>query len=146
MAEASVVRVIGGQEVKVTSPGRVYYPATGTTKTEVVDYYAAVADAMLPHLAGRPATRKRWPDGVDGPAFFAKDLEPGTPGWMSRVQILHGSGPKFFISMAQGARTCLTCGFAARSPIEQSELCESRAVAARYGDLAQLGPQPGQVS
>ncbi len=51
---------------------------------------------MLPHLVGRPATRKRWTDGVGGPEFFAKDIEQGTPGWMSRVQIVHGSGPKFY--------------------------------------------------
>ncbi len=51
---------------------------------------------MLPHLAGRPATRKRWPDGVGGSAFFAKDLEPGMPVWLSRVQIRHRSGPKFY--------------------------------------------------
>lgn len=51
---------------------------------------------MLPHLSGRPATRKRWPEGVDGPAFFAKDVEPGTPAWLSRVQIRHRSGPKFY--------------------------------------------------
>jgi len=90
------VWVVGGQEFKVTSPDRVFYPRTGTTKTDVIEYYSAVAPAMLPHLAGRPATRKRWPDGVDGPAFFAKDIELGTPSWMPRVQIRHRSGPKFY--------------------------------------------------
>jgi len=52
--------------------------------------------AMLPHLVGRPATRKRWPEGVDKTSFFVKDLEAGTPGWLTRVQIRHGSGPKFY--------------------------------------------------
>lgn len=80
----------------MTTPGRVLYPATGTTKLQVIDYYLAVAEVMLPQLAARPATRKRWPDGVDGPEFFAKDLEPGTPEWMTRVQIRHTSGPKFY--------------------------------------------------
>jgi len=51
---------------------------------------------MLPHLVGRPATRKRWPEGVDKTSFFVKDLEAGTPGWLTRVQIRHGSGPKFY--------------------------------------------------
>jgi bifunctional non-homologous end joining protein LigD len=46
---------------------------------------------MLPHLQSRRATRKRWPDGVAGPAFFAKDLKPGTPPWLTRV-IRHTSG------------------------------------------------------
>src|SRR5664279_2161977 len=51
---------------------------------------------MPPHLAGRPATRNRWPEGVDRTSFFVKDLEAGTPGWLTRVQIRHGSGPKFY--------------------------------------------------
>src|SRR5664279_204579 len=89
MGEQPGVRVIDGRELKITTPGRVLYPATGTTKSDVLDYYAAVALVMLPHLSGRPATRKRWPEGVDGPAFFAKDVEPGTPVWLSRVQIRH---------------------------------------------------------
>src|SRR5664279_2380119 len=87
---------IAGQEFKVTSPERVFYPATGTTKLDVIGYYAAASTAMLPHLVGRPATRKRWPEGVDKTSFFVKDLEAGTPGWLTRVQIRHGSGPKFY--------------------------------------------------
>jgi hypothetical protein len=50
---------------------------------------------MIPNVSGRPATRKRWPEGVDRVSFFVKDLEPGTPGWLTRVQIGHRSGPKF---------------------------------------------------
>src|SRR6478609_3428491 len=96
MAVDTGARLVAGQELRVTSPGRVLYPETGTTKAQVLDYYEQVAPFLLPHLQGRPATRKRWPDGVDGPAFFAKDLEPGTPVWLSRVQILHGSGAKFY--------------------------------------------------
>src|SRR5664280_3561890 len=86
---------IAGQEFKVTSPERVFYPATGTSKLDVIGYYE-VSTAMLPHLVGRPATRKRWPEGVDKASFFVKDLEPGTPGWLTRVQIRHGSCPKFY--------------------------------------------------
>ena len=87
---------IAGQEFKVTTPARVLYPATGTTKLDVIRYYADVAAAMLPLVQGRPATRKRWPEGVDQASFFVKDLEPGTPPWLPRVQIRHGSGPKFY--------------------------------------------------
>src|SRR5664279_3103365 len=64
MGEHPGVRVIDGRELKITTPGRVLYPATGTTKTVVLDFYAAVAPVMLPHLTGRPATRKRWPECV----------------------------------------------------------------------------------
>ena len=90
------VLIVGDQEVRVTSPDRVLYPATGTTKRDVIDFYCRAAAATVPHLRGRPATRKRWPEGVEGPAFFTKDIEPGTPAWLPRVQIQHRSGPKFY--------------------------------------------------
>ena len=80
----------------MTSPERVFYPITGTTKLDVIRYYADVSLAMLPHVQGRPATRKRWPEGVDQTSFFVKDLQPGTPAWLTRVQIPHRSGPKFY--------------------------------------------------
>ena len=95
MARDGTVLRVGGQEIRLTTPGRVVYPLSGTTKSQVVAYYVEVASAMLPHLLGRPATRKRWPEGVDGPAFFAKDLEPGTPTWLGRVQV-QDNGPKFY--------------------------------------------------
>ena len=60
--------------VKLTNPDKVLYPATGTTKAEVFDYYVNIAEAMIPHIAGRAVTRKRWPNGVDEPAFFEKQL------------------------------------------------------------------------
>src|SRR5664279_1055611 len=101
MADAALF-TIAGQEFKVTSPERVFYPATGTTKLDVIGYYAEASTAMLPHLVGRPATRKRWPEGVDNTSFFVKDLEAGTPGWLTRVQIRDGSGPKFYPVFAPG--------------------------------------------
>src|SRR6478752_10188974 len=89
--------VVGRQELRLTHPDRVLYPATGTTKSDVINYYAAVAGAMLPHLAGRPATRKRWPDGVTGPGFYVKEVEAGIPPWLTRVQIPHRwGGGKFY--------------------------------------------------
>jgi len=87
---------IGGQEFKVTSPDRVFYPATATTKLDVIRYYVEVSAALLPHVQGRPATRKRWPEGVEQASFFVKDLQPGTPPWLGRAQIRHRSGPKFY--------------------------------------------------
>jgi DNA ligase D-like protein (predicted ligase)/DNA ligase D-like protein (predicted polymerase)/DNA ligase D-like protein (predicted 3'-phosphoesterase) len=78
--------------VKLTNPDKVLYPATGTTKAEVFDYYLNVAEAMLPHIAGRPATRKRWPNGVNESSFFEKQLASSAPGWLDRASISHGSG------------------------------------------------------
>ena len=59
--------VVDGHPVKLTNLSKVLYPATGTTKADVIGYYAGVADVMLPLLRQRPATRKRWPDGVGTP-------------------------------------------------------------------------------
>ena len=78
--------------VKLTNPDKVLYPATGTTKAEVFDYYIDVAEAMIPHIAGRAVTRKRWPNGVDEPAFFEKQLASSAPDWLDRGSITHKSG------------------------------------------------------
>jgi bifunctional non-homologous end joining protein LigD len=83
--------------VKLTNPDKVLYPATGgrrkaVTKAEVFDYYIAIAEVMLPHIAGRPATRKRWPNGVDEASFFEKQLASSAPDWLNRASITHRSG------------------------------------------------------
>jgi len=78
--------------VKLTNADKVLYPATGTTKAEVYDYYTRIAEVMLPHIAGRPATRKRWPNGVEQGAFFEKQLAASAPGWLARAEIQHRSG------------------------------------------------------
>ncbi|WP_276069353.1 ATP-dependent DNA ligase [Mycobacterium yunnanensis] len=78
--------------VKLTNPDKVLYPATGTTKAEVFEYYVAIADAMVPHIAGRPVTRKRWPNGVGEPDFFEKQLASSAPDWLDRGSVTHRSG------------------------------------------------------
>src|SRR3712207_401664 len=85
---------IDGQLIKLTNLDKVLYPLTGTTKADVIAYYASVAEVMLPHLFQRPATRKRWPDGVgtgEGKpmVFFTKDVDSGTPTWVRRHTITH---------------------------------------------------------
>lgn len=78
--------------VKLTNPDKVLYPATGTTKAEVFDYYTGIAEVMVPHIAGRAATRKRWPNGVDEPSFFEKQLADSAPDWLPRGSVVHKSG------------------------------------------------------
>jgi len=78
--------------VKLTNPDKVLYPATGTTKAEVFDYYVDIAEVMIPHIAGRAVTRKRWPNGVDEPSFFEKQLASSAPDWLDRASISHRSG------------------------------------------------------
>ena len=78
--------------VRLTNADKVLYPQTGTTKQDVFDYYVAIAEVMVPHTAGRPTTRKRWPNGVDEPAFFEKQLASSAPEWLTRGSVTHRSG------------------------------------------------------
>ena len=78
--------------VTLTNPDKVLYPATGTTKAEVFDYYVNIAEVMIPHIAGRAVTRKRWPNGVDEPSFFEKQLASSAPDWLDRESVTHRSG------------------------------------------------------
>jgi bifunctional non-homologous end joining protein LigD len=81
-----------GPHVRLTNAEKVLYPATGTTKEDVFGYYTSVAKYMLPHIAGRPATRKRWPNGVEESSFFEKQLAESAPDWLDRESVVHRSG------------------------------------------------------
>ena len=79
---------VGGKQVRLTSLDRVLYPATGTTKAEVVDYYARIAPVLLPQLQDRPVSRVRWPRGVGAEKFFEKNVPAGAPPWVRRQTLL----------------------------------------------------------
>ena len=81
-------------EVKFTNQEKVLFPATGFTKGQVVDYYRAVAPFLLPHLRKRPVSLVRFPDGVAGAKFYAKNAPSFTPAWVHTlaVQRTRGSG------------------------------------------------------
>lgn len=83
---------VGGHRIALSHLGKVMYPATGTTKAEVLDYYARVAPRLLSWAAHRPVTRIRWPDGTGAPSFFEKDLPRGAPEWVPRFRTRHGTG------------------------------------------------------
>ena len=74
---------VDGRPLTLTHLDRVLYPS-GCTKAEVVDYYTAIAETMLPHLADRPLTMVRYPEGVAAGGFFAKNAPSGTPSWVRR--------------------------------------------------------------
>ncbi|MGK3647527.1 ATP-dependent DNA ligase [Pseudarthrobacter enclensis] len=93
MAGKERVRV-AGRELTLTNLDKVIYPESGTTKADVLAYYAAVAHVLIPAAANRPATRKRWVNGVGtadkpGEVFFQKNLEDSAPGWLPRAAITH---------------------------------------------------------
>jgi len=86
----------GGEEVRVDVEGRtltltnldkVLYPRSGTTKGEVINYYAQIAPVLLPLLRDRPVTRVRWPHGVERDRFFEKNAPAGTPRWVRTADV-----------------------------------------------------------
>lgn len=94
MAGSGQLVDVDGRRLRLSNLDKVLYPETGTTKGEVIDYVTRIAPLMLPHLAGRPVTRLRWPDGTGHAPFFAKDLEAGAPDWLERRAIDHSTGAK----------------------------------------------------
>jgi len=73
---------IDGRDLELSNLDKPMYPAAGFTKGEVIDYYTRIAPVLLPHLRGRPVTRIRYPNGVDGVHFFEKNKPGGTPSWV----------------------------------------------------------------
>jgi bifunctional non-homologous end joining protein LigD len=71
----------------LTNPDKVLYPLTGTTKSDVLAHYLAVAEVMLPHLRDRPVTLVRWPDGVERSSFFEKDVSRHAPHWLRTARV-----------------------------------------------------------
>lgn len=78
---------VAGRELAVSSLDKVLYPATGTTKADVLRYYLGVAEVMLHHVAGRPVTLRRFPEGVDGESFYQKTCPSGRPRWITTVPL-----------------------------------------------------------
>ncbi|MFF7633419.1 non-homologous end-joining DNA ligase [Kitasatospora sp. NPDC008050] len=86
----ATVTEVAGRRLRLTHLDRVLYPRTGYTKAAVLRYYTLVAPAMLPQLAGRPASFLRLPEGVEGQRFWAKRVPPGAPEWVAALLVNHG--------------------------------------------------------
>jgi bifunctional non-homologous end joining protein LigD len=78
---------VQGRQLKLSNLEKVLYPATGFTKQQVIDYYVRIAPVMVPHLAGRPLTRKRYPNGVDEEFFYEKNAPQHRPDWVKTTPI-----------------------------------------------------------
>ncbi len=81
-----------GREVRVSSPGKVYFPKPGLTKLDLIEYYLRCADAVLVGLRDRPTVLKRWRDGVEGEVFFQKRVPKGAPDWLETATVTFPSG------------------------------------------------------
>ncbi|MDB1088990.1 non-homologous end-joining DNA ligase [Streptomyces sp. ACA25] len=86
------VTEVEGRRLPLTRLEKVIYPDTGTTKGEVLRYYAQHAGTLLPHLHGRPLSLLRYPDGPGGQTFFTKRVPPGTPSWVSTCEVPRREG------------------------------------------------------
>src|SRR5882672_9457477 len=89
---------VEGRELSLSNLDKLLYPAAGFRKADVVDYFRRIAPAMLPHLAGRPPTLVRAPDGAQGERFFEKRCPPHHPSWVRVSEPLEPNG---------GQRTCI---------------------------------------
>ncbi|NEK85050.1 ATP-dependent DNA ligase [Blastococcus saxobsidens] len=78
---------IAGRQLAVSNLDKVLFPEVGFTKAQVIDYYVRIAPVLLPHVAGRPVTFTRWPDGVEGQTFFEKNNARHAPQWVRRVTV-----------------------------------------------------------
>jgi bifunctional non-homologous end joining protein LigD len=91
---------VDGREVKLSNLGKVLYPKAGFTKRDVIDFYAQIAPVLLPHLAGRPLTLKRYPNGVEADFFYEKNAPSHRPDWVAthRVPVTKGKTIDFVIA------------------------------------------------
>jgi len=92
MATKKEVFKVAGREITVTNPQKIYFPAAGYTKLDLVLYYLSVADGALRGVAGRPMALKRYVDGIDEPPFFQKRAPPSRPEWIETVTLAFPSG------------------------------------------------------
>jgi bifunctional non-homologous end joining protein LigD len=87
-----VLTPVAGRSVQLTNLNKLFFPETGTTKRDLLQYYADVAPMLVPYLAGRAMVLKRYPNGVAGEFFYMKRTPPGAPSWLRTCSIEHGSG------------------------------------------------------
>jgi bifunctional non-homologous end joining protein LigD len=85
--EETITIDLEGKRFRLTNLNKVYFPESGYTKRDLLAYYYRVADRILPFLKQRPLVLRRYPDGIEGQAFFQKDTRDGSPKWLETVSI-----------------------------------------------------------
>lgn len=89
--ETKVTVAVEDRQLTLSNLDKVLYPDAGFTKAHVIDYYTRISPVLLPHLAGRPLTLKRYPNGVDAPFFFEKQAPSHRPKWVTTTAIYSDS-------------------------------------------------------
>jgi bifunctional non-homologous end joining protein LigD len=95
MARKESVIEVEGRQIKLTNLEKVLYPKAGFTKGQVIDYYVRIAPVLLPHLANRALTLKRYPNGVDGMFFYEKNCPTYRPPWMKTARVWSEGNNRF---------------------------------------------------
>jgi bifunctional non-homologous end joining protein LigD len=139
---------VEGHRLALTHLEKVLYPATSTTKSDVLSYYAAVADVLLLHVVDRPVTRKRWVDGVGTEneprrPFFQKNLEGSAPSWLKHRTIRHRDHSNEYL-LVDGLATLLWLGQTATLEIHVPQWKFGRGGARKHPDRFVLDLDPGE--
>src|SRR5437660_2426310 len=95
MASKESLTEVEGRQIKLSNLEKVLYPKAGFTKGQVIDYYVRIAPVLLPHLAERPLTLKRYPNGVDGMYFYEKNCPSYRPPWMKTASVWSEGNNRF---------------------------------------------------
>jgi bifunctional non-homologous end joining protein LigD len=90
--------------LRLTNPGKVFWPVEGYTKRDLYEYYEAVAELVVPHLRGRPVHLRRFPNGIEGKSFYQRKAPEHTPDWVTQVEL--GDPPERYI-LCDDRRTLL---------------------------------------
>ena len=86
---------INGHKIEISDRDKIFFPDIGLTKGDLIDYYADLSEVMLPHLKRYPVSMERFPDGIDGNGWYAKDAQDYFPDWIKRVNFPKKEGGSF---------------------------------------------------
>lgn len=133
---------VDGRRIKLSRPDKMLYPDDSYSKRDVVNYYRSVAEAMVPHLRGRPLTLRRFPDGLEGEGFFQKEASGHLPEWI-RVESMpqRGTGGPVHHVVAEDAASLL---YLATQACLEFHMALSTADSPERPDLVVLDVDPPQ--
>src|SRR5476651_535653 len=97
----NVTLAVDGKDVRLTNLRKIFWPALGLTKGDLLQYYADVAHVLLPHIHDRAMVMKRYPHGAAGDFFFMKRAPSPRPPWIETCAVAHGSGNIIDFPMVQ---------------------------------------------
>lgn len=123
-----VLTEVDGHQLQLSNLDKVFYPETGFTKGQMIDYYSRVAPYMVPHLEDRPITLKRYPDGVEGEYFYEKECPSHHPDWLKTGRVA-SSGKRGYVDF------CLVEEEAALVWIANLASIEIHTLLSRYPDV-----------